>query len=146
MFIVPNVPTFKVWMGLASYCGGEAGEAKCSTYRTSPPRKMPWFTSICLNSKSGWPSNDRRFSRDPVMKLSSASTRVPRSRRASHRCDPMNPAPPETTALGLLALLAADTPIREPEAAHDRRVVYVAAVDDNRLAHRGLEARQVEVA
>ncbi len=31
MFIVPSVPTFRVWMGLASYCGGEAGEAKCRT-------------------------------------------------------------------------------------------------------------------
>src|SRR5579864_5446482 len=140
MFMVPRVPTFNVWIGLASYWGGDAGDAKCSTYRTSPPMKMPWLTSICLSSKSGWPSNDRRFSRDPVMKLSSASTATPRSSSASHRCEPMNPAPPETTALCLPALLAADTSIGEAQATHDRGVVDVAAVDHDRPAHRRFQA------
>ncbi len=31
MFIVPIVPTFSVWIGFASYCGGDAGDAKCNT-------------------------------------------------------------------------------------------------------------------
>jgi len=31
MFIVPMVPTFSVWIGFASYWGGDAGDAKCST-------------------------------------------------------------------------------------------------------------------
>src|SRR5579864_1700373 len=108
--------------------------------------KIPWLTSICRNSKSGWPSNDRRFSRDPVMKLSSASTAMPRSRSASHRCEPMNPEPPETTALSFPELLAADPSIGETEASHDGGVVDVATVDHDRLAHRSFEAWQVEVA
>ena len=40
MFIVPMVPTFSVWIGFASYWGGDAGDAKCSTYRTSPSTSM----------------------------------------------------------------------------------------------------------
>src|SRR5258708_39238421 len=106
-------------MGLASYWGGEAGEAKWRTYRTSPPRKIPWLTSACLNSKSGLPSSVLRLVREPVMKLSSASTRMPLFSRASHRGEPMKPAPPETTARGFFLLLAADSSVGEPVTAHD---------------------------
>src|SRR5438128_2127362 len=82
------------------------------------------------------------------MKLSSASTRMPRASRASQRCEPMKPAPPETTTRSLLALplVAADTPIREPELAHRRRVVDVAPVHDHRHSHRRLDAVEVEMA
>src|SRR5712692_3073136 len=97
------------------------------------------------NSKSGLSVSVPTLSREPVMKLSSASTRMPRFSRASHRCDPMKPAPPEMTALCLL-LVAADTPISETEIAHHLRVVDVAAVDDHRPAHRGFDAAEVEPA
>src|SRR5260370_28210221 len=82
------------------------------------------------------------------MKLSSVSTRMPPFSSASQRCDPMNPAPPETTARSLPppALLAANAAVREAQAAHSRRDVDVAPVDHDRRAHRGLEAREVELA
>src|SRR5260370_25676105 len=95
------------------------------------------------NSKSGLSVRVPTLARDPVMKLSSASTRMPRSSRASHRCDPMKPAPPETTAL---SLVAADTSIGETEVAHDLRVVDVAAVHDHGPTHGGLDAAEVEAA
>src|SRR5690349_9217459 len=147
MFIVPTVPTFSVWMGFASYCGGDAGEAKCRTYLTSPPRKTPWLTSTCRSSKSGLPWRWRTFCAEPVMKLSSANTFMPRSSSASHRCEPMNPAPPETTALGFgAALLAANTAIREAEGLHRAGVVDVPPVDEHGAAHELLDARHVELA
>src|SRR3989475_11057621 len=86
-----------------------------------------------------------RLSREPVMKLSSDSTRVPRASRASHRCEPMNPAPPETTARSLL-LVAAYTSVGEAESAHVLRVIDVAPVDDHRTAHRRLDPAEVELA
>src|SRR6266567_5234065 len=100
------------------------------------------------SSKSGLPSRCFRFAGEPVMKLSSVSTRMPRFSSASQRCDPMNPAPPETTARGLPppALLAANAAVREAQAAHRGRDVDVAPVDHDRGAHRGLEPRQVELA
>ena len=39
------------------------------------------------------------FSRNPVHKLSTATTSSPRSRKLRHRCDPRNPAPPVMTTL-----------------------------------------------
>src|SRR5712692_5955637 len=88
------------------------------------------------------------------MKLSSASTRLPLASSASQMCEPMNPAPPDTTARGLAVLraaggsrlVAADASIREAKAAHGRGVVDVAAVDDHRLPHRLLDTTEVEVA
>src|SRR5258708_18654058 len=123
-------------MGLASYWGGEAGEAKCRTYRTSPPKKIPWLTSACRNSKSGLLSSSRKFSREPVMKLSSATTRMPLPRSASHRWEPMKPAPPETIARGLFA---SNSSIREPMAAHHGGVIDVSTLDHDRLPHRPLQ-------
>src|SRR5438105_14677276 len=76
------------------------------------------------------------------MKLSRASTRTPLASNASHRCEPMKPAPPETTALGLFAANAA---IREAQALHQNRVVDVATVDDHRTAHQLLDARHVQL-
>src|SRR3989475_7016052 len=86
-----------------------------------------------------------RLSREPVMKLSSDSTRVPRASRASHRCEPMNPAPPETTARSLW-LVAAYASVGEAESAHVLRVIDVAPVDDHRTAHRRLDPAEVELA
>src|SRR5712691_11106364 len=82
------------------------------------------------------------------MKLSIVNTRMPWFSRAAQRCDPMKPAPPETTARGLAppALLAANAAVREAQAAHRVRDVDVAPVDHNRRSHRGLEAREVELA
>src|ERR1700680_2456940 len=77
------------------------------------------------------------------MKLSSASTSKPLASNASQRCEPMKPAPPETTAR---ALLAADASIGEAQAAHDRRVVDVSPVDHYRFAHRGLHTGEVQEA
>src|SRR5207247_10394396 len=116
--------------------------------RTSPSMSMCSLTFWRRNSKSGLPSRCFRFAGEPVMKLSSVSTRMPRFSSASQRCDPMNPAPPETTARGLLppALLAANAAVREAQAAHRGRDVDVAPVDHDRGAHRGLEAREVELA
>src|SRR5260370_992859 len=97
------------------------------------------------NSKWGLSVSVPTLSREPVMKLSSASTRMPRFSRASQRCDPMKPAPPETTARSLVVrLVAADTPIRETEIAHHLRVVDVAAVHDHGPAHRTFDAAEVE--
>src|SRR5438132_4133733 len=76
------------------------------------------------------------------MKLSRASTRVSRATSASHRCEPMKPAPPETTALGLFAANAA---IRETQASHEPRVVDVAAIDDDGVAHQLLDPRHVQL-
>src|SRR4029077_20111559 len=59
----------------------------------------------------------------------------------------MKPAPPETTARGLVgSLLATNSSICEPVGTHHGRVVDVAPVDHNRASHRTLEAAQVEVA
>src|SRR5260370_33428338 len=80
------------------------------------------------------------------MKLSSASTRRPRASNASHRCEPMKPAPPETTALSFFALVAANASIGEAMPAHDGGGVDVAPVHDHRPAHGGLQAPRVEVA
>src|SRR5260370_5588109 len=97
------------------------------------------------SSKSGLPVSVPTLPREPVMKLSSASTRMPRSSRASHRCDPMKPAPPETTARSwVVRLVAADTAIGETEIAHHLRVVDVAAVHDHGPAHRTFDAAEVE--
>src|SRR5687767_10090536 len=41
------------------------------------------------------------FAMSPVRRLSMATTAWPRSSSASHRCDPMKPAPPVTTVLGI---------------------------------------------
>src|SRR5712691_7153748 len=100
------------------------------------------------NSKSGLPSRCFKFAGDPVMKLSSVNTRMPLFSSASQRCDPMNPAPPETTARGLPppALLAANAAVREAKAAHGGRDVDVAPIDHDRRAHRGLDTREVELA
>src|SRR6266852_1047534 len=145
MFIVPSVPTFKVWMGFASYWGGDAGDAKWRTKRTSPSTTTCSLTFAWRNSKSGFSTRLLTLVREPVMKLSSASTRTPCAIRASHRCEPMKPAPPETTARSL-ELVAADTPVGEADAPHGGRVVDVAPVDDHRPAHRRFEAAEGEVA
>src|SRR6266550_7750504 len=105
--------------------------------------KMPWLMSIWRNSKSGFYRSAFRLSAEPVMKLSSASTRQPRSSRASQRCEPMNPAPPETTARGLFAANAA---VGEAQGSHHRRIVDVAAVDHHRSPHELLDASHVELA
>src|SRR6266571_8828515 len=105
--------------------------------------KTPWLTSAWRNSKSGLPCNGSRFCAEPVMKLSSASTRMPRSSNSWHRCEPMKPAPPETTALGLFAANAA---IGEAQYAHRFRVVDVSPIHDDRAAHELFDARHVELA
>src|SRR5438128_12080486 len=76
------------------------------------------------------------------MKLSRASTRTSRASSASHRCEPMKPAPPETTALGLFAANAA---ICETQTSHQGRVIDVAPVDNDRTTHQLLDARHVEL-
>src|SRR5438477_10664195 len=76
------------------------------------------------------------------MKLSRASTRTPLASNARHRCEPMKPAPPETTARGLFAANAA---IGEPETSHQGGVVDVAPVDDDGSAHQLLHTRHVEL-
>src|SRR5216684_4061905 len=145
MFMVPTVPTFRVWMGFASYWGGDAGDAKWRTSRTSPSTSTRSLTFAWRNSKSGFSTRALTLSLEPVMKLSSASTRRPRASRASQRCEPMKPAPPETTARSCL-LVAANTSICEAVAAHDHRVVDVAPIHDHRPAHRSLQAPHVEMA
>ncbi len=41
------------------------------------------------------------FVNDPVSRLSTQSTRWPRPSNASQRWEPRNPAPPETTVVGI---------------------------------------------
>src|SRR5439155_9244268 len=94
-------------------------------------------------SKTGFERSSFILTAYPLMKVSSASTRHPRSSRNSRRCEPMNPAPPETTALGLLAANAA---VGEAQAAHHGRIVDVAAIDDDRPPHELLDAGHVELA
>src|SRR5436309_418607 len=106
-------------------------------------RHTPGLTSSCLSSKSGLASLCFTFPGEPVMQLSSARTARRRSRSASHRCEPMNPAPPETTARGLGALLAANAAVGESQAFHRLRVVDVAPVDEHRPAHELPDARHV---
>src|SRR5712692_2713886 len=102
--------------------------------------------SACRYSKSGSPSSARKFSREPVMRLSSASTRTPLSSRAAQRCEPMKPAPPETTARGFAGLLlAANSSVREPEVTHRGGIVDVAPVDHDRPPHRLFDPSEVEV-
>src|SRR6266849_8077221 len=106
---------------------------------------MRSYTFACRNSKSGCSASGCRLAREPVMKLSRASTRVPRARSASHRCEPMKPAPPDTTARGL-ELVAADTPVGEAEDEHDGGVIDVASVEDHGRTHRGLHPGHVQLA
>src|SRR5207344_601733 len=47
------------------------------------------------------------FASEPVSRLSRQRTRWPSPRRASHRCEPRNPAPPVTTDVGMAAMLQA---------------------------------------
>src|SRR5437763_6283468 len=103
---------------------------------------MRSLTFACRNSKSGFSESAWKFSLEPVMKLSSARTRVPRASKASQRCEPMKPAPPETTAR---SLVAADTPIGEPEPAHHHGIVDVASIHDHRPAHGCFQPPQVEM-
>src|SRR2546421_12097562 len=76
------------------------------------------------------------------MNLARPGPRVPRASSAPHSCEPMKPAPPDTTALGLFAANAA---IRETQASHERRVVDVAAIDDDGIAHQLLDPRHVQL-
>src|SRR5438046_5136787 len=105
--------------------------------------KIPWLTSTWLSWKSGLSCRARTLSGEPVMKLSRARTLLPLARSASQRCEPMNPAPPEMTARGLLAANAA---VGEAQVSHGDRVVDVPAVHDDRMAHELLDARHVELA
>src|SRR5438445_11156825 len=103
---------------------------------------MNSLTFAWRNSKSGFSLSVLTLSLEPVMKLSSARTRLPRASKASHRCEPMKPAPPDTTAR---SLVAADTPIGETQLAHHHGIVDVAPVHDHRPAHGPFQSRQVEV-
>src|SRR5437588_7944882 len=105
----------------------------------------PWLTSAWRNSNSGLPCKGSRLSAEPVMKLSRARTRMSRSSSAAHRWEPMNPAPPETTALGRAELLAANAAIGETQVLHDSRVIDVPTIHDHRPAHQLLQARHVEL-
>src|SRR5947207_8750771 len=105
--------------------------------------KIPWLTSTWLSWKSGLSCRARTLSGEPVMKLSRARTLLPLARSASQRCEPMNPAPPEMTARGLLPANAA---VGEAQVSHGDRVVDVSAVHDDRMAHELLDARHVELA
>src|SRR5438270_2848515 len=107
---------------------------------------MNSLTFAWRNSKSGFSSRCFRLAGAPVRKLSRASTRLPCASSASHRCEPMKPAPPETTARGFaLPLAAADTSVDEAELAHRGRHVDVAAVDQHRPTHRRLDPREVKL-
>src|SRR6266851_7455924 len=105
--------------------------------------KTPWLTSAWRNSKSGLPCSAFRFWGEPVMKLSRASTRIPRPSSASQRCEPMKPAPPDTTARGLFAANAA---VYETQVPHRGRVVDFSPVHDDRPSHQLLYPRHVELA
>src|SRR6266550_3067182 len=98
--------------------------------------KIPLLTSAWLSSKSGLSRSARRLSGEPVMKLSTARTLLPVARSSSQRCEPMNPAPPEMTARGLLAANAA---IDEAQVSHGDRVVDVPAVHHDRVPHELLD-------
>src|SRR5438477_293409 len=105
----------------------------------------PWLTSAWRNSNSGLPCKGSRLSAEPVMKLSRARTLTSRSSSAAHRWEPMNPAPPETTALGRDALLAANAAIGETQVPHSCRLIDVAPIHDDRPTHQPVYARHVEL-
>src|SRR5207249_4650803 len=96
--------------------------------------------------KPGSASNGDTFAAEPVTRLSTATTWLPRSRRLRHRCEPMNPAPPDTTDRGARAdLVTTDPPVDEAEASHQSRIIDVATVDQHRAAHHPLQLGQVQV-
>src|SRR5215469_3934110 len=173
MLWVPSVPTFTILMGIAGKSTGDAGDAKCSTWSTGPSTSKGWLMSWRTRRNRGCPSRWARFAAEPVTRLSMPTTSQPCSSMRSHRCDAMNPAAPEMTALVMFddlgnrtlvrlrasrgsgtphwsacavpASVAADAAVDEPQAAHLRRVIQVAAVHDDRTAHQPLQLLHVQL-
>src|SRR5574339_519461 len=97
-----------------------------------------------------WKSRSRRwaiFCKSPVSRLSMPTTACPRSMSVSLRCEPMKPAAPVTTVLGIGTLEEA-TDDREP---HDfqierhRPVLDVIQVVLDALFERGVAAPAVHL-
>src|SRR5436190_23992147 len=103
-----------------------------------------WRTS--LNPGRAW--NGATLSGDPVTKLSIQTTSQPCPRRNSQRWEPMNPAPPVTSAriagVGGQDGLAADRVVLEAQAPHSLGLPQVAAVEDHRPAQDREEPLEVE--
>src|SRR5205823_4889678 len=100
------------------------------------------FTSWRRNSKERLSRRKSTLEAAPVIRLSSASTRQPFSKSAAQRWEPMNPAPPDTTARGLIA---AHPPVHKAQLAHLAGLVDVAAVDQHGPSHGALYARHVQL-
>src|SRR2546426_12615953 len=107
----------------------------CST-SVKPPRDAP----------------PTRLSRDPVTKSSMQTTSQSLPRKNSHRCEPMNPAPPVTsTRIAVLRRpdgLAADRVVVEAEPPHAFGLPEVPAIEDDRAPHRrpqSLEVQELEL-
>src|SRR5215471_1862879 len=173
MLCVPSVPTLTILMGIAGKSTGDAGDAKCRTRSTGPSTSKGRLTSWRTRRNRGCPSRWARFAAEPVTRLSMPTTSQPCSSIRSQRCDAMNPAAPEMTALVMCDLLrsrtlvrmcasrasgtahwpacaapasvAADAAVDEAQAAHLRRVVQVPAVHDDRPAHQALELLHVQL-
>src|SRR5690349_4041280 len=81
----------------------------------------------------------------PVTRLSSTTTWSPRASSASHRCDPMKPAPPVTTTRRISApSVPADSGVGEAAPAQRFTVEQVASVDYRALTHRLADLVEVE--
>src|SRR2546425_5935552 len=89
-----------------------------------------------------------RLSGDPVTKSSMQTTSQPLPRKNSHRCEPMNPAPPviSTRIADLRAAdgLAADRVVLEAQAPHALSLPEVPTVEDDRAPHRGPQPLQIQ--
>src|SRR5688572_30059460 len=111
-----------------------------------PPRSTLFPYTTLFRSR---PSRCAIFSGEPVMKLSMHTTRAPRPRRNSQRCEPMKPAPPVIRARIELALAgqnrsATDGVVLEPEPPHPLGLPDVPAVEDHRPPHEPPDPLQVE--
>src|SRR5687767_7342318 len=88
------------------------------------------------------------LSRDPVTKSSMPTTSQPFARKNSHRCEPMNPAPP-VTRTRIVALrrpngFAADRVVLEAQAPHAFGLPEVPTVEDDGTPHHGPQPLQVQ--
>src|SRR5690606_5774297 len=98
---VPTDPTRRISTGMVVKSLGLAGEAMCKMASNRPDNAGWWSgrpsqTSCLIRVNSGLSARWATFSSDPVMKLSTATTRHPRPMSASTTWEGTKPAPPLT--------------------------------------------------
>src|ERR1041384_3592227 len=71
------------------------------------------------------------------------STSWPRLRKLSHRCEPINPAPP---VIRYLAIIASYRVVSKTELAQVRRIEDVATIENHRLLEQSFDAPKIRPA